>query len=469
MTYNDAFQRLLEMEEEQGLWTRRVLGERVWPLVRLRRYRSEYLDGGAGEGDGGATTAPLIARTRSHAGRMLASLGQLSGAVQANSHRDIWVLSSSSYRRKDDDGVFRCIFSEDLRAQLGDRLLFLEMNTAGLSAPTSDTIFVDGLHRPMMWAARAAAELCKRFPGRAAPWGDRHPSLLLYERAVYQRTLRSAARRWIRRTRPKAIFVVCAYGLWQPVQEAAREAGIPVIELQHGIIHGSHPGYVFVQDEAQLPPSVPDHLVVFGKTFGESLQAASPIWKSRWSVGGHSWLLKHLSAEQSRTDRVVLIGQYDTPVQKVIAQTAAELAPMLPDWEVLIKPHPQERDTETVYRSALQAGAKLAGPRDDTYRILPATRIAVGLHSTVSIEALAAGCQSVLLPSDSRSDALQDFVDQGILTEASSAADIAEMARAAGAPTSSSVASDLFGAGAPPLDFSALIDRVQSDRRQLET
>ena len=73
---------------------------------------------------------------------MLASLGQLSGAVQANSHRDIWVLSSSSYRRKDDDGVFRCIFSEDLRAQLGDRLLFPPVSVRRLPTPSSLTGYI---------------------------------------------------------------------------------------------------------------------------------------------------------------------------------------------------------------------------------------------------------------------------------------------------------------------------------------
>jgi len=467
MAQNEAFKRLLALEEEQDLWQREVLGERVWPMVRLRRYRAEYLDEGTGEEAGRGTAAPMLEQNKRNAERMLRSLAQLAGGGVSRSERDIWVLSSSGYRRKADDGTYRCIFAEHLRAQLGERLLFLELNNAGLdAASTEDTLFVDGVHRPMMWSARIGGEIMHRRPGKASPWGEGHPSRLLYERALYLRTMRRTARRWIARARPKAVFVVYGYGPWQPVQQAAREAGVPVIELQHGIIHGSHPGYVFTQPSEQLPGGIPDHLVVFGKGFGEALESDSPAWRGRWTVGGHPWLLKHLAGEAERPKRVVLFGQYDLPVQRVIAQTAAELAPLLPDWEVMIKPHPHELNTEEVYGTATAAGATLAGPRDDTYRLLPTTRLAVGLHSTVAIEALAAGCRSVLLPSSSRSDALQDFVEQGLLGEVGSAADIAGVAEEPGtADHGEQVAADLFGAGADPLDFEALIEQVTENLR----
>ena len=90
-----------------------------------------------------------------------------------------------------------------------------------------------------------------------------------------------ATRLLLKRARPRAVFVLNVYHYFTPMLLAAKEAGVSVIELQHGVIHESHPGYV----HEKAPPFLPDHLVVFGSHFGELLDRETPVWRNRWSVG----------------------------------------------------------------------------------------------------------------------------------------------------------------------------------------
>ena len=372
---DEALARLLALEEREDLWNRRVLGEEIWPLLRMRRFRREM--------DGDDSGIALISeaapqRTFENLKSMVASAKNLlSFGPVGQPKRDIWVLSWSRYRRGvDGSGQSQCIFAENLREQLGDRLLFLEVNNAGLpDQEREDVAFVDCPQRLSLWAARAGGEVLSRLPGMTRPWGEEFSSALLYDRALYTRFMRAQVQRWITRARPRAVFVVYGYGLWQPAQQVIREAGIPLIELQHGVIGSDHTGYSLGRQGARLPRSTPDHLVVYGRTFGEFLERSSEYWAGRWSVGGHPWLLRSLDDSVPRQKRVVLFSQFITEIQQAINEAATLLARELPDdWEVLLKPHPGEVRTESIFAGAVAAGARLLGRSDDTYSLLPTPR-----------------------------------------------------------------------------------------------
>jgi len=467
---NAAIEAVLERERQEELWSARVLGFPVWPLERLRHYRAAYVEGGHAQA--WVSSQPRgRERWRAEWQTFTASLRDLAdgGPIQQPT-RDIWVLSSSGYRRQDEGGTPQCAFAGHLREALGGRLLFLEFNTARLpSLGLDDTCFLDALQAPLLAGARAGGALLGPTLGalqRAdlallAPTGPARA----YDRAVYGRALQTVGRCWLDAAPPRAVFVLDAYGMWVPLQREVRRRGIPLIELQHGMIHDSHPGYVLPDDPAVEAPDspVPDHVVVFGAHFGRTLDRAAPHWRGRWSVGGHPWLARHAAEASPMRDRVLLFGQYDEPVRRRMRDLAVALRPLVRgDLRIVIKPHPREPDCEAFYRPAVEAGAELAPAGDDTYRLLRHCRVAVSEFSTVAVEALAYPCTSVVLRSPNWSEVVEDLVEQGVLRAADGARDLAEIVgEVPPLEARDALARDLFGVGEPPLDFEALIHGVR--------
>jgi hypothetical protein len=155
MGRNAAIEAVALAEERGRLFQQRVLGYPVWPLERLRRYRLELMEGELIESTG--PRAPLSRRLNAVKVPLLQSLRDARelGLPKAVMERDIWVLASSSYRRADARGDLQCIFTEDLREQLGDRVVFLERTTNEVQAkPRVDVFHLDALHGSR-WSRRA--------------------------------------------------------------------------------------------------------------------------------------------------------------------------------------------------------------------------------------------------------------------------------------------------------------------------
>lgn len=405
--------------------------------------------------------ANLLSRTRTS----LVDLAR--GTPAARRDRDIWVLSASNYRRRDDSGVYQCALAEHLRAQLGARLLFIERNQADLPPQhRDDVMFIDAAFIGAEALGRAAGPLMAKTPlGRdARKPGSPASAALLCRDGVYARLMLALARRWIAEAKPRAVFVLNGYHLFIPFQIAVREAGIPLIELQHGIIAESHPGYVFEGTPPVL--HLPDHLVVYGRHFGELLDRESPRWRGRWSVGGHPWLKEKQrgleALPDSHFDTVALFPQTISFTRERIRDLAVALRKVLdPSIRLVVKPHPGDGTAATYFKPAADAGVEIATSRDDTYILLRRCRVAVTVYSTVALEALAFRCRSVVLRADAWPDDLQTLVNQGVLHAADTANDIARLAELGPPPASDAdLASRLFGVREPNLDFERLIEDV---------
>jgi hypothetical protein len=452
---NAAIRTLLEVEQRDALWERRVLGTPVWAMERLNEYRKlQRLAEGASSM---ASNQPAGARrVQVEIETFLRGLSHnVAGTDRAG--RDLWVLSSSSYRRPDAEGALQCPWTADLEEQLGPRLLFLESNTARVpSLDRSDHAWVDGVQVPALIASRYGGHLLGGIVRREMA---SLTSRRVWDRALYGRWMRRAAVGWLKLAVPRAVFVIDAYGMFVPVQMELKRRGIPLIELQHGVIHGSHPGYVFGDDLPATPQPWPDHLVTFGERFGETVEESSRYWRGRWSVGGHPRLRQRAGSSADGSNAVVLFGQGDRPVMRRIRAVARELRRILPTVRpVRIKPHPREFGAKKFYAEAAGEGVEVLSAGDDTYRLLEDCAAAVCEFSTVAVEALAWGCRSFLLRSPHWSDVLTDFVDQGFLEPVDGAADIAlALERGKRASVSASLGAELFGVGRPALDFEALV------------
>lgn len=438
----------------------------VWSLERLPQYRARLRASAVGTEVPTERTANPVSNLVS---RIRASAHDLRrGGPASRRHRDIWVLSASNYRRKDDQGVYQCALAEHVRSQLGSRLLFIERNQANIPAQDrEDVLFLDAAFIGAEAVGRAVGPLLAVTPlgADARRPGSPASASLLCRDGIYARLMLTLARKWIREAPPKAVFVLNGYHLFIPFQIAVREAGIPLIELQHGIITESHSGYIY-----DRPPPVehlPDHLVVYGRHFGELLDRESPRWRGRWSVGGHPWLrIKRAGIDKepdSAFDTVALFSQ-DLPfVQERMRALAPELRRKLDRRiRLVLKPHPGERNTEAYYAEAARAGVEIATPRDDSYTLLRRCRLAVTVYSTVSLEALAFRSRSALLRSPVWPEDLRTLVEQGVISAADTADDLLPLAQLAPpSPREDDLANRLFGVREPPLDFEKLIHSVE--------
>jgi hypothetical protein len=459
---NSAITKLLELERREALWTREVLGYPVWGELRLGCYHRLL---GAG---GTPHSVPQRQWRRRSLERAPASLRDLSLKLPRElSRRDVWVLGSTRYRRVDSSGQARSIFAKGLEDQLGARLLFLETNVSQLErSPAPNVVYLDALR-----------DLCRSVASRSSRWlpGARAGALANAElgldaravltEGVYGRAWQGVAQALLARARPRALVVLCAYDQHIPFQLAARARGIPIIELQHGVIHESHPGYVFGPSS---PPHAPDHLVVFGEHYGELIQQQSPYWARRWSVGGHPGLKAKRAQHGARApeNSIVLFGQNVSDVQERLRGLALALRARLPDVQLIIKPHPAEKDVAAVYGELLPHGIELAASGSDSYELLARCRVAVSVFSTIAVEALAFRCASVVLRSPNWFEDIRTFVEAGFLHAADDAAGVERAYHhAAGAPAAG-VDRRLFGVGGPELDYAQLIERLASLTRR---
>jgi hypothetical protein len=238
-----------------------------------------------------------------------------------------------------------------------------------------------------------------------------------------------------------------------------------VIELQHGVIHENHPGYVF--DTLEPPGHTPDHLLVFGEHYGELVERGSSYWSGRWSVGGHSWLSakrKQFSGIEPE-ELVVVFGQNMPPVQQQVAACAARLRALLPRTvRIVVKPHPAERNAAERYAELPPLGVEIASARADSYELLGRCRMAVSVFSTIAVEAIAFGCQSVVLRSTNWFEDIQRAVEAGMIQVADGADEVAQIYQRSPRIEQERLARRFFGIGAPDLELEPLIARLRAQR-----
>ncbi len=448
---NAAIQTLLRLESLHDLWDARVLGYPVWPHLRLRAYNRLLAH------EQGVPAATK--RTRSLE-RAPASLHDLTNKLlPALRQRDIWVLGSSTYRRAV-DGASKSVFAHDVDAAFGERVVYLETNpTNQARVAEPNVVFLDALYD----AARSIAARSARFvPAAVTEHISRFTDLGLSpfeiaREAAFGHLWRGAGELLLAGARPKAVFVLCAYNQHIPMQAAVRDAGVPLVELQHGVIHDSHPGYIFQPSFAA--PHAPDHLVVFGQHYGKLLNEHSPYFRGRWHVGGHPWLKAKLATHRRSTEPLVVVfGQNVAAVQQRLNAFATQLRGVLPPGlRVLLKPHPVEKDVDRVYADAISAGVELAVPNADSYELLSRCRVSVSVFSTIAVEALAFSCTSVVLPSPDWFDELKQLVEQGFVQVAEDADAVARLASETSPSEATDVARRLFGAGEPALDYTTFL------------
>lgn len=195
------------------------------------------------------------------------------------------------------------------------------------------------------------------------------------------------------RLRPRIVlFDSPVDGGWGSVIAQMKARGIHVVEPQHGWIGPGHGAYNFgaAMSRPELRAAIPDELLTFGRFWSESVRYGGEV-----TTIGKPHFERAVEAAPPIEDRarevlvVSSVGEPDRTSDFVLS-----LAEALPrSWSVRFRPHPSERHSCLERYPRLIASPKvMIDERTDVYESLAASRLVVGVASTVLFEAAGMGC-----------------------------------------------------------------------------
>jgi hypothetical protein len=269
-------------------------------------------------------------------------------------------------------------------------------------------------------------------------------------RLARRRLERPAFRALLRRVDPDLAVVVVWYTKPTFV-EVCREQGIPVAELQHGVVSPYHLGYAYPDatgteagDRTTGPSVFPDYLLSWGERWSDLCPL--PLPAERVLPAGYPELERGREryADTATRDRVTFVSQGTAGVR--LSRVACEVAERLDETaaltdgradapaatpELLYKLHPSEhdrwRDRTPWLVGAHEAGRLrvVADPSVDLYELFATSRAQVGVYSTALFEGLAFGCETLLvdLPGVAYMERLVEAGAARVLPDAAAVAD----------------------------------------------
>ena len=271
------------------------------------------------------------------------------------------------------------IYTDELRAALGDRALILDSGINGTPLPGSKnldffTSAAGAVHRRTA-DDRGIQQALEKLTGVRIPVG----ALLAREVPKHLR-LRALYRALLRKHRITTVYLVVAY-FHQHIVGAARDLGIRVVELQHGAISPFHLGYSY--PGRPVVADQPDELWCFGSYWTDVADLPAGM---RTEVMGAPFLPKPGPKDPRR---VVFLSQGTIGTELV--KVADAVAKERPDLEVLYRLHPSERPADYTIPSGVDLSTG-----GSTLDLLATTTYQVGVSTTALFEGMALGCRTAV-------------------------------------------------------------------------
>ena len=219
--------------------------------------------------------------------------------------------------------------------------------------------------------------------------------------------------RFLATVEPQVVVVTSSYGKHTFI-EVCKTRGIPVVELQHGVIYDTHLGYSY--PGTRTKEMFPDYLLVWGDFWKEAIDY--PIPDERIIPVGYPYLEQSvLQYDDVQSKKQILFISQGT-IGEELSKFALEVHNNSDiDYDVVYKLHPGEygrwRDE---YPWLVDADFEIVDSSEqDLYRLFAESRVQVGVYSTAIYEGLAFGLETYLYDC-SGLKALQQLVDDGVAT-----------------------------------------------------
>ncbi|TCC19695.1 hypothetical protein [Kribbella speibonae] len=269
------------------------------------------------------------------------------------------------------------IYTDELRAALGDRALVLDSGINGTPLPGSKNLdfftSAAGAIHPRTADDRGIAAALEKLTGVRVPIG----ALLAREVPKHLR-LRALYRALLKKHRITTVFLVVAY-FHQHIVGAARDLGIRVVELQHGAISPFHLGYSYPGQP--VVADQPDELWCFGSYWTDVADLPAGM---RTEVMGAPFLPP---PGPKNPRRVVFLSQGTVGTELV--EVADAVAKEYPELEVLYRLHPSEHPYPIPPGVQLSTGGS-------TLDLLATATYQVGVSTTALFEGMALGCRTAV-------------------------------------------------------------------------
>lgn len=277
----------------------------------------------------------------------------------------------------------------------------------------------DVLRVPLAWTANAV-RLARRVvrlnpPELSLPEADLtplvHKSLvefyLVYTPDAHVQL--NAFRRLLSRWQPRRLFLIDEYlKIGQVALLACEEADVQAVAVQHGIIHGEHPGYVFPGKGERLDGyRLPDRFYVHGQHETEMLQASHPALCMRTEVVGSlkfDTLVNAFSEERrgpfltacgltkGRRLAVVFGGLDPIDMYRDMVEGLGTFVEEHGPWQAAFKLHPNDDRLPTLRAAAGNVSEHIKVTKSThTYGLLRYADLVVVSTSTLASEAIALG------------------------------------------------------------------------------
>ncbi len=171
-------------------------------------------------------------------------------------------------------------------------------------------------------------------------WLEQHAARRLAALPLQRATMRG----WLRRVRP-ALFLVeeGCYGQMAAFNSAAREEGVLVAEFQHGAVSVGHDVYNVapaLSASAAYRRGLPDVFLGYGSWWNEQFNL--PLDKRVIGNPHRAAILQTVTARQDGARKVLILGD-GRELQAHLDLCRGLVARLPAGWEVLFRPHPEER------------------------------------------------------------------------------------------------------------------------------
>jgi hypothetical protein len=351
-----------------------------WPIIRMRVFHE------LSQRSGIHGNPHPVRRTRADQARLVAK--HLAGTVTRNPFLARGPFDALVVPHPRKPGGIE-IYSDQLRNNLGDAALVIDSGINGTPLPGSRNLdFFTSAAGAI--SSRSVDDRCRTIADALeALTGVTVPIAALVAREIPKHTrLRALYRALLKRHKIKTVYVVVAY-FHQHIVGAARDLGIPVVELQHGAISPFHLGYSY--PGRPVVADQPDKLWCFGSYWADVVEL--PAGMETEVIGAP--YIHRLSAEQAAAkipQRVVFASQ--GTIGRELLKVAVDLAQRRPDLEVVFRLHPSEHLSD--YHGLAGSVRVSSGPEEPTLELLASAGYQVGVATTALFEGMVLGCRTAV-------------------------------------------------------------------------
>lgn len=194
----------------------------------------------------------------------------------------------------------------------------------------------------------------------------------------------------------------------------AQEAGVWVVEPQHGLLSSKLP--LLSWHGVDVVDYLPNQLLLWGSYWGQIVDAPTAV--ERTVIGAPTKLAALQAQNIEHKPGTVLIVSQVQQTSKIL-DLAIRAAVANPELKFVLKPHPQEKPITmgdiSSRVSQLPENLQFANPTSSALPMLARAEYVVGVHSMALIEALALGAKvlAIKLPGFEN---IKPFVDRGDIT-----------------------------------------------------